>query len=165
MQLKQKFLTKEQVDLFKDQLAELLQEVKDNPPSSLLSTAKQNEDDVMPENPESDVTLMPQPNVSTSNAGLTDLKTLFGAKHLEKALQSLQTTKGGEATVPGGKTKPGSPNVSMGSLGTEPSSDAEYYTPLGSPDESRRSSVATSSAFVSWALSQVLREILDLVRN
>lgn len=162
-QLKQKFLTKEQVELFKDQLAELLQETsRGNLPISLLSTAKQIEGDGVLENPESDTTLTPQPSTdapTSTAAALSDLRTLYGAKHLERALQSLQTMKGSEvAVLAGGKTMPGSPNVSLGSLGTEPSSDAEYYTPLGSPDESRRSSVAATSTFVSWVW-------LDLVWN
>ena len=75
-------------------------------------------------------------------------KTSRDQANLDRAAQKLQAAKNAEAGQSGGKTSAGSPNVSI-SVGTEPSSDAEYYTPLGSPDESRRSSIAACSTPVS----------------
>lgn len=146
MQLKQKFLTKDQVDVFKEQLAELLLEAKE-----LLSAG---------------ITMGTQVNIDATfdnlgSSGNTDTINLLPDKAskpvekktepiLEKAIQMLQASKVVEFGISRKQEiAGGSPNVSSGSLAKEPSSDAEYYTPLASPDESRRSSVATASTIVS----------------
>lgn len=131
------------MDVFKEQLAELLVEAKEIPPSghAVGSCA----DDAASDNTESDANTVAT-NLSNESSETVDIKS---QPVLEKAIQMLQTTKVADVGISGVQTSGGSPNISMGSLGTEPSSDAEYFTPVGSPDESRRSSIAIPSAVVS----------------
>lgn len=131
------------MDVFKEQLAELLVEAKESLSSGLAVGS--HADDAASDNAESDANTVAA-NLSNESSETVDTKS---QPVLEKAIQMLQTTKAADIGISGVQTAGGSPNISMGSLGTEPSSDAEYYTPLGSPDESRRSSIAIPSAIVS----------------
>lgn len=146
MQLKQKFLTKDQVDVFKEQLAELLLEAKERLSSGITMGARVDIDaahDNLGSGGNADaISLLPDEASEPVEKKTQSI--------LEKALQMLQTSKVVETGIARRqKIAGGSPNVSSGSLATEPSSDAEYYTPLASPDESRRSSVAAASTIVS----------------
>ena len=174
LQLDQNFLSKEHIEYFKEQLTEVIQLVKENPDNAIAVRGRTDKDSPVEEEPQVAAVnvanqgtteaatvlqqappsvLAPsapigQPTAGSDAARGQQPKTSRDQANLDQAAQKLQAAKNAEAGQSGGKTSAGSPNVSI-SVGTEPSSDAEYYTPLGSPDESRRSSIAACSTPVS----------------
>lgn len=125
LQLRGEFLTSDQVNDFKEQIVRLINLVRDSPNATYALKSMVNG---LPTSPDSGSLVDGSgPGPSTAMARPMSVK-----EFLELQLQAngVEPTRGPEAGFCG------SPPA-----GAEWCSDAEYFTPLSSPDDSRRSSI------------------------
>ena len=150
-QLDQKFLSEEHLKYFKEQLLEVMQLVRDNPQAALAIKSKKDDDlecdgemkssGTEAESAETDAQPpTPTPTQQTAETQTTNQQPL--QQSVAKEPIEVSPPKATAGQQEGRQPPPMPKGGSAASIATEHSSDAEfYYTPVGSPDESRRSSV------------------------
>jgi len=152
VQVQQQCLTKEHVESFKQQMVDIIRYAKENP-DSVNQLAGNDEDDTglivrgLSDVVDGDGTTHTSVSVDVTRVGGTQpipITLSVAAAHdgVSYHVDNLSQTTGGTQMLslspsPDSR-KPG------GTWSAEMNSDAEYYTPLGSPDESRQPSLVST---------------------
>jgi len=150
-QLQQQCLTKEHVDSFKQQMVDVIRYTKEHPDS--INHLAVNDDDEsgllacsLSDVIDGDGATHTSMSVDVTRVSSSQMISITlsvatasdGVSHAaDNVSQQTTVSSAGAQMFP-----PTDVRTPTGSLNVELSSDAEYYTPLGSPDESRQSSAA-----------------------